>query len=194
MSNTPLTQLVFLHRQYWYLVRGVKDKVPTLRVCIFNVHPTKQQQIPTDHDGVVSRNADITFSDRTYRDQEILLLISDYVDLVRDFIRMAKENKVKDQVISDLLDQRTRYHGKAWKPRRYRDIVEGRFDVDTIIRIERKNNENTISNKTFDFSYGTIGQLLKDGYEESINYLPYLEFDLAPNIPKDVSYEKKENL
>jgi c-di-GMP-binding flagellar brake protein YcgR len=72
--------------------------------------------------------------------------------------------------------------------------VEGRFDVDTIIRIERKNNENTISNKTFDFSYGTIGQLLKDGYEESINYLPYLEFDLAPNIPKDVSYEKKENL
>jgi len=194
MSNTPLTQLVFLHRQYWYLIRGLKDKVPTLRVCIFNVHPTKQKQIPTDHDGVLSRNADITFSDRTYRDQEILLLVSDYVDLVRDLIRMAKENKVKDQVINDLLDKRTRYHGKAWKPRRYRNIVEGRFDIDTIIRVERKNDENTVSEKTFDFSYGTIRQLLKDGYEESINYLPYLEFDSAPNISKDVSYEKKENL
>jgi NTE family protein len=194
MSNTPLSQLVILHRQYWYLVRGLKDKVPTLRVCIFNVHPTKQKQIPTDHDGVVNRNADITFSDRTYKDQEILLLISDYVDLVRDLIEAAKENKVKDQVINDLLDKKTRYHGKEWKPRRYRDILEGRFDVDTIVRIERKTDENTIADKTFDFSDGTIRQLLKDGYEESINYLPFLELDSAPQATKQVSYEKKENL
>jgi NTE family protein len=194
MSNTPLSQLVILHRQYWYLVRGLKDKVPTLRICIFNVHPTKQKQIPTDHDGVVNRNADITFSDRTYKDQEILLLISDYVDLVRDLIGVAKENKVKDQVINDLLDKKTRYHGQEWKPRRYRDILEGRFDVDTIVRIERKTDENTISEKTFDFSDGTIRQLLKDGYEETINYLPYLELDSAPQATKHVSYEKKENL
>jgi hypothetical protein len=176
------------------LVRGLKDKVPTLRICIFNVHPTKQKQIPTDHDGVVNRNADITFSDRTYKDQEILLLISDYVDLVRDLIGVAKENKVKDQVINDLLDKKTRYHGQEWKPRRYRDILEGRFDVDTIVRIERKTDENTISEKTFDFSDGTIRQLLKDGYEETINYLPYLELDSAPQATKHVSYEKKENL
>jgi NTE family protein len=171
MANTPLSQLVILHRQYWYFVRGIKDKVPTLRVCAINVHPTRQKQIPTDHDGVINRNNDITFSDRTYHDQEILLLISDYVDLARDLIKIAKENKVKDQVINDLLDQRTKYHGKEWKPRRNRDILEGRFDVDTILRIERKNDENTISDKTFDFSYGTIRQLLKDGYEDTTDYM-----------------------
>ena len=40
---------------------------------------------------------------------------------------------------------------------------------DDIIRIERTNDENTISDKTFDFSYGTIMQLLKDGYEDTMN-------------------------
>ena len=64
MTNTPLTQLVLLHRQYWYKVRGIKDKIPTLGICVVNVHPTRQSKIPLDHDGVVNRNSDITFSDR----------------------------------------------------------------------------------------------------------------------------------
>ena len=61
------------------------------------MHPTRQTEIPTDHDGVVNRNNDITFSDRTHRDEEIILLVSDYVDLIRDLIRIAKrvESKIK---------------------------------------------------------------------------------------------------
>ena len=30
MSNTPLTQLVRLHRLYWLKVKGLKDSVPNL--------------------------------------------------------------------------------------------------------------------------------------------------------------------
>ena len=56
LTNTPLTQLVILHRDYWYKIRGLKDKVPTLGVGVINVHPTRQTEIPTDHDGVVNRN------------------------------------------------------------------------------------------------------------------------------------------
>jgi hypothetical protein len=37
-----------------------------------------------------------------------------------------------------------------------KDKKEWRFDIEEIIRIERKNNEQTISDKTFDFSHGTI--------------------------------------
>ena len=97
LTNTPLTQLVILHRDYWYKIRGLKDKVPTLTVGVINVHPTRQTQIPTDHDGVVDRKNDITFSDRSHRDEEVLLLVSDYIDLVRDLIRIAKkmESKIK---------------------------------------------------------------------------------------------------
>jgi NTE family protein len=175
LTNTPLSQLVLLHRQYWYKTRGLKDKVPTLAVAVINVHPTSQTEIPTDHDGVVSRNNDITFSDRTHREQEILLLISDYVDLVRDLIRIAKDNGVKEEVITDLLNQRTKYHGIALRPRLNREIIEGRFDIEEIYRIERKNDENTISEKTYDFSIGTVTALLKSGYEDSMNFVNTLQ-------------------
>jgi NTE family protein len=171
MANTPLSQLVLLHRSYWYQVRGIKDKVPTLDTCVINLHPTRQKEIPTDRDGVINRNNDIIFSDRTHRDEEILLLISDYIDLIRDLIRVAKENKVKDEVIDNLLDQPTKYHGVVFKSRKYRDMVEGRFDIAEIIRIERKNDEHTISDKTFDFSSGTIRHLLNNGYKDTMDYI-----------------------
>jgi NTE family protein len=171
LTNTPLTQLVILHRDYWYKIRGLKDKVPTLSVDVINVHPTRQAQIPTDHDGVLDRKNDITFSDRSHKDEEVLLLVSDYIDLVRDLIRIAKENGVKEKAITNLLNKRTKYHGLSWRPRLNKEIVEGRFDIDAIIRIERKNDEHTISDKTFDFSSGTIMQLLKDGYADTMNFI-----------------------
>jgi NTE family protein len=171
LTNTPLTQLVLLHRQYWYRIRGLKDKVPGLTVAVINVHPTTQTEIPTDHDGVLNRKNDIAFSDRSHKDEEVLLLVSDYVDLVRELIRVAKETGAKDEVISNLLNQRTKYHGMNLRPRRYKEIIEGRFDIHEIVRLEKKNNENTISDKTFDFSSGTITQLLKDGFEDATNLI-----------------------
>ena len=171
MTNTPLTQLVLHHRNYWYQVRGLKDKAPTLGICVVNVHPTRQPEVPTDHDGMVNRNNDITFSDRSQREEEALLLISDYVDLVWDLIKIAKENGVKDDVINELLNDQTKYHGESLRPRQYRQIVEGRYDIGEIIRIERKNDEHTISDKTFDFSSGTIAYLLANGYEDTINVI-----------------------
>jgi NTE family protein len=41
MSNTPLMQLVLLHRHYWWKVRGLKDTVPRLGICVINLHPKK---------------------------------------------------------------------------------------------------------------------------------------------------------
>jgi NTE family protein len=111
MANTPLSQLVLLHRRYWYLQRGLKDKVPALGVCVINVHPSRQEEIPTDHDGVLNRNNDIAFSDRSRREEEILLLLSDYIELVRELIKIAKEKGVKDEVINNLMNQQTSYHG-----------------------------------------------------------------------------------
>ena len=171
MTNTPLTQLVLHHRNYWYQVRGLKDKAPTLGICVVNVHPTRQPEVPTDHDGIVNRNNDITFSDRSQREEEALLLISDYVDLVWDLIKIAKENGIKDDAINKLLNDQTKYHGYSLRPRQYRQIVEGRYDIGEIIRIERKNDEHTISDKTFDFSSGTIAYLLANGYEDTINVI-----------------------
>jgi predicted acylesterase/phospholipase RssA len=167
MTNTPMTELVMMHRRYWYKTRGLKDKVPSLGIAVINLHPTRQTEIPLDHDGVVNRNADITFSDRTHRDEEILLLISDYIDLVKDLITVAQENGIKQEIIDNILGKTTRFHGMFTRSLRYREIVEGRFSIDEVIRVERKTDEHAISNKIFDFSVRTIRRLLNDGYNDA---------------------------
>jgi NTE family protein len=179
LTNTPLTQLVLLHRQYWYKIRGLKDKVPAITVAVINVHPTAQPEIPGDHDAALDRKNDISFSDRSRREEDVLLLLSDYIDLVRELIRIAKENGAKDEVITNLLNQRTKYHGVTMKPRAYKDIVEGRPDINEVVRLERKNTEHTISNKVFDFSSGTVTQLIKEGYEDAVNLIKIRQLELA---------------
>jgi type I restriction-modification system DNA methylase subunit len=53
---------------------------------------------------------------------------------------------------ANLSSQKTNFHAPFLTPRRFQDILEGRFQIDEIIRVDRKNDEHTISNKTFDFS------------------------------------------
>ena len=176
MSNTPLMQLVLLHRHYWWKVRGLKDTVPRLGICVINLHPKKQTEIPKDRDGVINRNNDITFSDRADHEEALLLLASDYIDLVRALIKVAEEHGVKEDIIKILLNQKTRYHGKYIKPGRFLDIVDGRFQIDDIIQVNRKNDEHTISNKIFDFSVETIKLLFKLGYNDALDgFNEYIE-------------------
>ena len=175
MTNTPLMQLILMHRNYWYKVRGLKDTVPRLGICVINLHPKKQAEIPTDRDGVINRNSDITFSDRTDREEGMLLLTSDYVDLIRALIMVAEKHGVKEDIINKLLNQKTKFHGELVKATSYRDILEGRFQIDEIIRVDRNNDEHTISNKTFDFSSQTIKLLLEQGYNDANNLIHTLE-------------------
>lgn len=169
MTNTPLTQLVILHRLYWLKVKGLRDTVPKLGIGIINVHPVKQDTIPWDHDGVINRSNDITYSDRTRREQQALLLVSDYVDLARELIKVAKDNGAKDDVINNLLNRNTMNHGMAIKPRKYSDMLIGQFEIEKVVRINRKNDENTISNKIFDFSPKTIKLLRESGYSNTMD-------------------------
>ncbi|MDN5868758.1 MAG: hypothetical protein L0H55_15345 [Candidatus Nitrosocosmicus sp.] len=169
MSNTPLSQLVKLHRLYWLKVKGLRDTVPKLTIGIVNVHPAKQDTIPRDHDGVLNRSNDITYADRTEREQQVLLLVSDYVDLARELIKIAVDHGTKDDVINNLLNRNTLNHGKAIKPRKYSDILVGQFGIEKVIRINRKNDEHTISSKTFDFSPKTIKHLRESGYNNSMD-------------------------
>jgi NTE family protein len=169
MSNTPLTPLVRLHRLYWLKVKGLRDSVPKLEMGIVNVHPVKQDIIPWDHDGVINRNDDITFSDRTEREQQALLLVSDYVDLARELIKIAKDNGAKDDVINNLLNKNTMNHGLTMIPRKYSDILVGQVEIGNVIRVNRKNDEHTISDKTFDFSDKTIKHLRESGYSNSMD-------------------------
>ena len=82
-------------------------------------------------------------------------------------IDLAKEGGIKEDRINDLLDQPTRLRGVLYQPKKIRETIEGQFEIDEVIRIERKNDPHTISDKIFDFSRGTIKGLLEDGYDDA---------------------------
>jgi NTE family protein len=72
------------------------------------------------------------------------------------------------QKLQQILQEETRtVNPRTGEQLRYDDLLKARVDVDFVVRLERKNDIHTISNKTFDFSTTTIRQLIQDGYQES---------------------------
>ena len=167
IANTPLREAVIEHRRYWDSVR--KSEVPPLRVFIVNVHPIKQDSLPADYDALVDRKNDLTYHDRTLFDERMAIMITDYVHIVNSLIKLAEDNKVKKALVENILEQKAETRnfstGKHFK---YVDLIEHMVSVEQVIRIERQNDVHTIANKTFDFSSTTIRQLMRDGYEETL--------------------------
>ena len=168
LANTPLRQTYIAHRDYWHRVRRLDDNLPTLRVGIINLHPRQQEYIPSDYDGVIDRKNDIIYHDRTEFDEFVGSLISDYAKLAKSLITLAEENGVSKEALQKILNEKTKAAFLATgKHGIYDDLVKGMVDFDYVARLERKNDSNTISNKTFDFSKTTIRHLIQDGYGET---------------------------
>ena len=168
LANTPLRQTVIAHREYWYRVKKLEENIPTLRYGIINLHPAKQDYLPSDYDAVIDRKNDIIFHDRTEFDENVAVLMSDYIRLAKSLIKLAEEKGVSKEAVREILKEETKAvylaTGKHWK---YEELLKANVDVDFVVRLERKNDSHTISNKTFDFSKTTIRQLIQDGYKET---------------------------
>jgi NTE family protein len=168
IANTPLREAVMEHRRYWHYVR--KSEPPLLRAFIINVHPIKQEYLPANYDGVVDRKNDLTYHDRTLFDERMAIMITDYVNIIKNLIKLTEDTKIKKTLVDNILQQqalsRNFMTGKHFT---YADLILGMVSVDLVVRVERKNDIHTIANKTFDFSNTTIRQLIKDGYEEALD-------------------------
>jgi predicted acylesterase/phospholipase RssA len=168
IANTPLREAVMEHRRYWHYVR--KSEPPLLRAFIINVHPIKQEYLPTNYDGVVDRKNDLTYHDRTLFDERMAIMITDYVNIIKNLIKLAEDNKIRNALVDNVLQQRAISRNfMTGKHFTYGDLIQGMVSVDLVVRVERKNDINTIANKTFDFSNTTIRQLINDGYEEALD-------------------------
>ena len=101
-------------------------------------------------------------------DENVAVLLSDFIRLAKSLIKLAKENGVSEDALQKIVNGETRAiylaTGKHW---RFEDLLKANVDVDFVVRLERKNDSHTISNKTFDFSKTTIQQLIQDGYQET---------------------------
>jgi hypothetical protein len=173
LANTPLRQTILAHRYYWQRVRKVEGDLPRLRFGIINLHPLKQEYVPSDYDGVVDRKNDIIYHDRTEFDENVAVLMSDFATLAQRLLKLAEESGASKETVRMILNETTKVTKSfiTRKQGRYEDLLKGKIDVDFVARLERKNDSHTISNKIFDFTKNTILQLIQDGYEETKDQL-----------------------
>jgi NTE family protein len=168
LANTPLRQTILAHRDYWLNVRKIEENVPRLRYGIINLHPSKQDYLPSDYDGVVDRKNDIIYHDRTQFDENVAVLVSDFIRLAKSLIKLSEENGVSKGALRKVLKEETRaVYLATGKHFTHEDLLKANVDVDFVVRLERKNDSHTVSNKIFDFSKTTIQQLIQDGYQQT---------------------------
>lgn len=176
-SNTPFRQLVMEHRKYWNeRLKKLESKekleiknAPDLEVYVINLHASIMKSIPTDKDLIDERESDMIFHDRTRHDEEVAYLVTDYVNLCKKFINVAKtKGFVQDAeaILEEMAPSSTRFRGLT----RYKDIVNGIVNLSKVWRIDRigeKLENSTIYGKTTDFTLSSIRDLINRGITDA---------------------------
>jgi NTE family protein len=166
LSNTPLREVLQLHREYWSKIKH-SEQVPELEVYIVNLYPSIEKHVPDDPDSIQDREVDVKFHDRTKYDLKVAEMTTDYVDLIKEMRRIAEGNKEISKKFRDLLDDPAKSNKRDGNPRLYRDLLDGRFRIARKVYVEREDDENTIFGKAFDFSYTTLKDLYDKGRDKA---------------------------
>lgn len=185
LSNTPLRELIQSHQDYWKLVENVADSnesIPDLEVYIVDVWPSLDDYpVPLDLDGIRDRKNDLTYQDKTPYDEKVANIVSDYYNFTNAFMDLAKKKGATETEIDAILDMQSKSSHRNGERRTYRDLVDKRFDITKVIRIERSADKNDIANKWCDFSLGTISNLFDQGIEDALKTLAK-EVKISKNI------------
>jgi hypothetical protein len=178
LSNTPLRELLQAHRDYWCKKR--KTEVPDLEVYIVNLYPPTEnslQGVIADAEVIQDREIDIKSHDRTKYDIQVSNTVTDYIDLNNTIIDLAvKHAKDRNALQADLakiMNSNSKSKGRNRLRRKYRELLEGRFNIIRVGYIERQDDDNTIFGKAFEFSYQTINGLRDRGYKEAQKNIRY---------------------
>jgi NTE family protein len=168
-SNTPLREVIQAHRDYWLKVRNQKE-VPDLEVYIADLWPSelKEEPISFDLDFVKDRQWDILLGDKTDYDEQVANVVTDYVDLVQRFKNLAESSGASKDEIKYILDGYASSKNTQGETRRYSELLEGRFRLTKVVRIDHKDDGNDVSKKIFDYSHKTIEMLMNDGYQDTL--------------------------
>ncbi len=170
-SNTPLREMIQSHQDYWRNVEHI-DEIPVLEVYVVDVWPSmedKNYPITPDHDSTVNRKNGLIYQDKTPYEEKVANIVSDYYTLSKALLKLAKDNKLPEGEIDKILDDEGKGAHRNGDPRKYRSLLEDRFDIIKLIRIERSGDPDDISNKWCDSSKKTIDGLIKQGIEDALN-------------------------
>jgi hypothetical protein len=146
----------------------------------FLVGGTITAHIPTlyDYDMTKDRQNDIRFHDKTDYDTKLAQDVS-YHDFVEEMTQLAydaiKETNDQNKAVNSLkkrfegiLNRQQRTLIRVTNPRYFSDLIYKRFEIDEVIKIQRRDDVHTISDKTFDFSSETILNLIEEGEKDAL--------------------------
>ena len=172
LSNTPLRELLTAHRNYWmeYLRknrRGSDELIaaaPELEVYIINLHPLAPKDIPQDKDLIDDRESDILFHDRTTYDEQVAYAFTDFVNMTRDLVELARSNGLSKSV-NEILDKKAKTIARVGEYRftTNRDLLLGKPRISKVWRIDSLESSDATFGKVTDFTPSTIGKLIDSG-------------------------------
>jgi NTE family protein len=180
LSNTPLRELLTAHKTYWmeYLQRNRNNigkggkrgddmmitQTPELEVYIVNLHPLTPKDIPKDKDLIDDRESDIFFHDRTTYDEQVAYAFTDFVNMTRDLVELARSNGLSEKV-DEILDKNAKTIARIGEYRftTNRDLFLGKPRISKVWRIDRLESADATFGKVTDFTPSTIKKLIKAG-------------------------------
>jgi NTE family protein len=200
INNTPLREVINEHQRYWIdsigpenlereifkiIAAGEKKshykdilKVPDFsEVYIVNLWPSEEEEgvtVSKDRDGQLDRKNDILFHDKTEYDEKVAELVNDYINLARELLihYVPKDSQTQSNLRLFLEREEGTSKSRSQKKKRtYLELLRGGFVVHKVVRIERKDDQDAISEKWADYSSGTISKLYNQGQKDTINSL-----------------------
>jgi NTE family protein len=174
LSNTPLRELLTAHKNYWmeYLRKnrevGSDEKkftqTPELEVYIVNLHPLAPKDIPQDKDLIDDRESDILFHDRTTYDEQVAYAFTDFVNMTRELVELARSKGLSKKV-EQILEKKAKTIARVGEYRftTYKDLLFGKPRLSKVWRIDRLENIGATFGKVTDFTPSTIRKLIESG-------------------------------
>jgi NTE family protein len=180
----------------WKDWKKSKKRIPNVKVCIVNLYPSKEagSHVPSlnDYDMTKDRENDIKFHDKTEYDLKMGKVVDDYKAFVEKMTDIAiesidkmaglstkiNEKEYKDDLkeyyeqkiraVDKVLNGITRTTMRRGNERRYWHLLKHRFELDEMLKLQREDDSDTISDKIFDFSHDSIDQLIKKGIDDAL--------------------------
>src|SRR5829696_5300748 len=199
-SNTPLRELISKHKEHWSDYIGNEEiwdgekglKIPSLDVYIVDVWPAKitDYPVPSDNDFVISRKSNLLLMDKTEYEESVTKMITHYMRLVKRLIDNLS-GKDKPAITKAVLDAPIIDNALNRKGiKTYRDLLKGNFDIDRVIRIERKDDTYAVGLAMADFSAHTIKQLMAFGKYDALDKLIDTLSSTLQNLEEDNGLKK----
>ena len=96
------------------------------------------------------------------------MLVTEYIDLIKVLIKEAKAAGLKRDSIAKILEKDAKSKQRNGLPRKFRDLLVGRFDISNVTRIERQDDFDALSEKWLEHSWQTMEHLREEGYRDAL--------------------------